>query len=80
MLARVNIQLFQLEPQQILEASVCQGTFSKTQAMDLNFKEMLIGVCFFPFCLTHPCDVPEDLTELIIDIPVQFLSHLLIKC
>ena len=42
MLARVDIQLFQLEPQQILQSSVCQGTFSKTQAMDLNLHEIVL--------------------------------------
>ena len=42
MLTGVDIQLFQLEPQQILEAPVCKGTFSETQAMDLNLHDFLL--------------------------------------
>ena len=78
MLARVDVQLFQLEPQQILQTSVCQGTFSKTQAMDLNLHEILIFYCLMQW--SHPCYIPEYMTELVVDIPVQFLSHLLLKC
>ena len=49
MLTSVDIKLFQLEPQQILQASVCQGTFSETQAMDLNLHEILLYSDFLLF-------------------------------
>ena len=78
MLARMNVELPRLVPQQIFNASICDGALPELDSVDLKFQYWHFMAWKY-FDQPHPRHVPEDVSKLVIDIPVQLLSHLFQK-